>query len=119
MKDKHKWNKEIADIEFSFNDCGSAGTVIWEKRDKLILKAGAKLNINPELKKDGSLNFSAIVAEKLRTDNADKIVDNVTTENIVFPSPNTLGLFMRYGGANTWISLKDKNGKTLHEWSKI
>ena len=119
MKERHKWSPEIAEIEFTFNDWGSEGKVIWQKREQLLLKAGAKLTKDPELKKDGTLNFSAVVAEKLRADNADKIKEYVTTEDIIFPSPNQLGLFMRYGGENSWISLKDKNGKTLDEYSKV
>ena len=119
MKDRHKWSKEIAEIEFTFNDEGSSGLVIWKKRDQLVLKAGAKLNPNPELKKDGSLGFSALMAEKLRDDRAKSIVDYTTTEDLTFPSPNQLGLFLRYGGANSWLNLKDKDGKTLDEWSKV
>ena len=119
MKDRHKWSPEIAEIEFTFNDRGSSGTAVWQSRNELVLKAGAKLSSDPELKKDGTLNFSAIVAEKVRADNAGNIADNVTTTDIVFPSPNLLGIFLRYGGANSWVSLKDENGKTLDEWSKV
>jgi len=119
MKEQHRWTKELATTEFVFKDSGSEGIVVWENRDRLILKAGAKLNPHPELKKDGSLGFSALVAEKLRDDKKDYIKDLVTTKDLVFSSPNQLGLFLRYGGANTWLSLKDKHGKTLHEYSAV
>jgi len=119
MKEQHRYPKEIADIEFTFSDWGSYGKVFYVKRDQLVLKAGAKLTKDPELKKDGTPNYSAMVAEKLRQDYADKIKDYVTTEDIVFPSPNLLGLFMRFGGENTWLSLKDKDGKTLNEYCKV
>jgi len=118
MKDTHKWSSEISDIEFSFNDRGSEGKAYWKKRKELVLKAGAKLTPDPQLNKDGTLNFSAKVAKTLRADHADKINDNVTTEDIVFPSPNELGIFLRFGGENTWLSLVDKDGKSLHDWSK-
>jgi hypothetical protein len=28
-------------------------------------------------------------------------------------------MFVFFGGQNTWAELKDSNGKTLDEWSKI
>jgi len=118
MKDIHKWRKDLADIEFTFTDWGSEGKVFWVKRKELLLKAGAKLTPDPQLNKDGTLNFSAKVAKTLRADHEDKIKNGATTEDIIFPSPNELGIFMRFGGENTWLSLKDKNGKSLHDWSK-
>jgi len=117
MKDVHKWSKEVSTIEFTFTDRGSEGIAIWQKRKELLLKAGAKLTPDPQLNKDGTLNFSAKVAKTLRADHQDKIKDGVTTEDIIFPSPNELGIFLRFGGENTWTGLKDKNGKSLHEWS--
>lgn len=83
-----------------------------------MLLAGAILTKDPELNKDGSINYSAKFAKSLRAEHADKIDNNTTTEDLIFPSPNELGIFLRYGGENTWLSLKDKNGKTLHEYSK-
>ena len=119
MKDQHRWRPELAEIEFTFTDWGSEGRVFWRKRKELLLKAGAKLTPDPQRNKDGTLNYSAKFAKTLRADHADQIVDGVTTEDIIFPSPNELGIFLRFGGENTWLSLKDKNGKTLHEWSVI
>ena len=119
MKDEHRWRAEISDIEFTFSDRGSLGTVFWQKRKELLLKAGAVLTPDPQLNKDGSLNFSAKVAKTLRADHEDKIKDGKTTQDIIFPSPNEIGIFLRFGGDNTWLSLKDKDGKTLHDWSKI
>ena len=119
MKDVHKWNAEISEIEFSFTDRGSEGKVFWQRRKELLLKAGAILTPDPQLNKDGTLNFSAKVAKTLRADHADKIKDGVTTEDIIFPSPNELGIFLRFGGDNTWTGLVDKEGKTLHDWSVV
>jgi len=119
QKDVHKWSKEISDIEFTFSDRGSEGKVYWQKRKELLLKAGAKLTPDPQLNKDGSLNFSAKVAKTLRADHQEKIKNDITTEDIIFPSPNEIGIFLRFGGDNTWLSLKDKDGKTLHDWSKV
>jgi len=119
MKDVHKWRSEFSDIEFTFTDRGSNGVAVWQKRKELLLKAGAVLTPDPQLNKDGTLNYSAKFANALRADHADKIKDGVTTEDIIFPSPNELGIFLRYGGDNTWISLKDKDGKSLNDWSKV
>ena len=119
MKDRHKWSKDVSGIEFSFNDRGSSGKVYWQCRKELLLKAGAVLTPDPQLNKDGSLNFSAKFANALRSQHAGKIADGVTAADIIFPSPNELGIFLRYGGDNTWLSLKDKDGKTLHEWTVV
>ena len=119
MKDIHKWKPELSDIEFTFTDRGSVGKVYWKKRKELLLKAGAKLTPDPQLNKDGTLNYSAKVAKSFRADHADKIDDFITTEDIIFPSPNELGIFLRFGGDNTWVSLKDKDGKSLHDWSVV
>jgi len=118
MKDNHKWREELSTIEFTFTDRESYGKVFWQHRKELLLKAGAKLTPDPQLNKDGSLNFSAKFAKALRADHVQKIKDNTTTEDIIFPSPNELGIFLRFGGDNTWVSLKDKDGKSLHDWSK-
>jgi len=119
QKDVHKWRKEISEIEFTFSDRGSEGKVFWQKRKELLLKAGAKLTADPQLNKDGTLNFSAKFAKTLRADHQDAIENGVTTKDIIFPSPNEIGIFLRFGGENTWLSLKDKDGKTLHDWSKV
>jgi len=117
MKDRHKWSEEVSQVEFTFTDRESFGKVFWQKRKELLLKAGAKLTPDPQLNKDGSLNFSAKVAKTLRADHEDKVADGVTTEDIIFPSPNELGIFLRFGGDNTWTNLIDKDGKSLHEWT--
>jgi len=119
MKDVHKWRAELSEIEFTFTDRGSFGKVYWQKRKELLLKAGAKLTPDPQLNKDGTLNFSAKVAKTLRADHEDKIKNGITTEDIIFPSPNELGIFLRFGGENTWTGLTDKDGKSLNDWSKV
>jgi len=118
-KAQHKWSKEVSEIEFTFTDRGSEGKVFWQKRKELLLKAGAILTPDPQLNKDGTLNYSAKFAKTLRADHAEKIVDFKTTEDIIFPSPNELGIFLRFGGENTWTGLVDKDGKSLHDWSVV
>ena len=118
-KARHKWSKEISKIKFTAKSKGGEGVAIWQSRDELVLLSGAKLVEDPQMNKDGTINYSAQFAQKLRSDHLDKIVDNITTVDIIFPSPNQLGLFLFFGGQNTWIELKDSNGKTLDEWSIV
>lgn len=118
-KARHKWTKEIGQIKFTAKLRGGKGEAIWRKKDELVLLSGAKLVVDPQLNKDGSLNFSAQFAQKLRSDYIDKVENNITTEDIVFQSPNQLGLFLFYGGQNTWAELKDSNGKSLDDWSRV
>lgn len=115
----HKWDKEISQIEFTAKSNEAQGRAIWRKRNELVLLSGAKLKENPQLNKDGSLNFSAKFAQKLRLDHINEIKGYITTKDIVFASPNEWGIFLFYGGQNTWLELKDSNGKTLDEWSRV
>lgn len=118
-KARHKWTKEISKIEFTAKFRDGEGKAIWKSRSELVLLAGAKLTPNPQLNKDGTINYSSQLAQKFRDDYSDKIVDNITIVDIVFPSPNVLGIFLFYGGQNTWSELKDSNGKSLDEWSIV
>ena len=118
-KPRHKWTKEISNIKFTAKLRGGEGTAIWKSKNELVLLSGAKLVKNPQLNKDGSINFSAQFAEKFRLDYEDKILDNVTTEDIIFKSPNQLGIFLFFGGQNTWEELKDSTGKSLNDWSVV
>jgi hypothetical protein len=119
MKPGHRWNEEVAEVMFTFEDRGSFGEVFWQKRKELLLKAGARLTPEPQMNKDGTENYSARFAKVLRDEYADRITDGITTEDIIFPSPNELGIFLRYGGDNTWANLKDKDGKSLDEWTRV
>lgn len=118
-KIRHKWTKDISQIKFIAKSKGGEGEVIWKSKDELVLLSGAKLVKNPQTNKDGSINYSAQFAEKLRLDYADKVENNITKMDIIFPSPNQLGMFLFFGGQNTWVELKDNNGKTLDDWSRV
>jgi len=117
-KARHKWTPEISQIEFTFSDRGAKGKAIWQKRDELLLKAGAKLTTEPQMNRNGTTNYSAKYAQVLRADHAKQIANNITKADIIFPSPNTLGIFLRYGGNNSWKNLIDKDGKSLDDWSR-
>ena len=58
------------------------------------------------LNKDGSLGFGARFALTLRQEQADKIKDNVTTEDIILKSVNEVGHFLYFAGNKQLASLK-------------
>ncbi|OJG34366.1 hypothetical protein [Enterococcus cecorum] len=55
----------------------------------------------------------------MRQEQADKIKDNVTTEDIILKSVNEVGHFLYFAGTNSWLVLKDENGKTIDEYSVV
>ncbi|MFP3125683.1 hypothetical protein OH784_23660 [Ectobacillus funiculus] len=118
-KAQHRWSKEVSQIEFFVSSRESKATAIWHKRNEMLLKAGAKMMSTPPLNKDGSLGFAAKMGEKLRSDYADKIKDFVTTEDLVLKSVNEVGLFLYFGGTNSWLELIDAEGKTIDEWTRV
>lgn len=118
-KAQHRWNKKVSEIPFYIDYNGSKGEVVWQKRNEMVLKAGAKLKEEMPLNKDGSVGFSARLTEKLRSDHADKISKFRTTEDIILKSVNEVGIFLYYAGTNGWLVFKDKDGKTLDEYTVV
>lgn len=118
-KAQHRWNKKVSEIPFYIDYNDAKGEVVWQKRNEMLLKAGAKLKQEMPLNKDGSVGFSARLTEKLRADHADQISDFTTTEDIVLKSVNEVGIFLYYAGTNGWLVLKDKAGKTIDEYTVV
>lgn len=118
-KARHKWTKEVSQIEFSIDTRESKATALWYKRNEMLLKAGATMMAEPPLNKDGSLGFSAKMGQRIREDHQDKVKNFVTTEDIILKSVNEVGLFLYFGGTNSWLELIDANGKTLNEWTVV
>ncbi|MEI5990571.1 hypothetical protein A5881_002076 [Enterococcus termitis] len=118
-KARHKWTKEVSQIEFFINTRESKATALWHKRNEMLLKAGATMMAEPPLNKDGSLGFSAKMGQRIREDHKDKIKNFITTEDIILKSVNEVGLFLYFGGTNSWLELIDADGKTLNEWTVI
>lgn len=118
-KAQHRWNKKVSEIPFYIDYNGSKGEVVWRKRNEMVLKSGAILTQEMPLNKDGSVGFSARLTEKLRADHADQISDFTTTEDISLKSVNEIGIFLYYAGTNGWLVLKDKNGKTIDEYTAV
>lgn len=118
-KAQHRWNKEVSQIEFYVKSRESQATVIWQKRNEMLLKAGAKMKPQAELNKDGSVGFSAKMGEKIRFDHQGQFKDFVTTEDIILKSVNEIGLFLYFGGTNSWLELLDENGKSIDEYTVV
>lgn len=114
-KPRHKFTKQVSEIPFYVDHEGAKATVYWQKR----IKAGAVMKVEPDLNQDGSLGFSAKFAQKLRSEHADSFRNFVTTKDIVLKSVNEVGLFLYFAGINSWLVLKDENGKTIDEWTKV
>lgn len=115
----HRWTKTISTVPFTIETRQATGTAIWQKRNEMCLKAGATLMPEPPLNKDGSLGFAAKMGTQLRHEHRDQVQDNVTTEDIIFKSVNEVGLFLYFGGTNSWLELVDQAGRSIDDWSKI
>ncbi|GAA2973276.1 hypothetical protein [Lentilactobacillus parakefiri] len=118
-KSRHKFTKELAKIPFYVDHDGAKATVYWQKRNEMLIKAGAVMKADPKLNKDGSLGFSAKFAQKLRSEHTDSFQNFVTTKDIILKSVNEVGLFLYFAGTNSWLVLKDKNGKSINAWSVV
>lgn len=116
-KARHRWSKEIADVDFYVDYEGARATVRWISRNEMLIKKGAVLRRDTPLLKDGSLGFVAKFTLSLRQMHADAIEDFVTTQDIILKSVNEVGNFLYFAGTNSWLILKDKNGKTINDYS--
>jgi len=118
-KARHRWSPQIGDTEFKVDSRGAKATVIWQKRGEVLIKKGAKLLKDPPLNKDGSLGFSSRGGLMIRDEQKDAIKNYVTTRDVVLKSVNEVGLFLYFGGTNSWLELKDKDGKTIHDLTVV
>lgn len=118
-KTQHRWKQALSEIEFFVNDFDSQATIIWQKRNEMLIKKGAQLRQEYKLNKDGTIGLNVRMGTQLREEQKDKIKDFITTEDIILKSVNEVGLFLYYGGTNSWLILKDKDNKTIDEWSTL
>lgn len=118
-KAQHRWQKALAEIPFYVDDFGAKATIYWQKRNELRIEKGARLLPDAPLNKDGSLGFGARFALTLREEQKEKIKDNQTIEDIVLKSVNEVGHLLYFAGTNSWLVLKDANGKTIDEYSRV
>lgn len=119
QKVQHRFKKEFSTIPFYVDAFNSKAIIYWQKRNEFRILAGATLVPEAPLNKDGSLGFGARFSLTLRQEQADKIKDNITTEDIILKSVNEVGHFLYFAGTNSWLVLKDENGKTIDEYSVV
>ncbi|WP_407895024.1 hypothetical protein [Lacticaseibacillus sp. N501-2] len=118
-KAAHRFTKALADTPFTIDHAGAKATVYWRKRNVMEILPGAKLSMTQHVTKGGALGFDTRFGEKLRADHQAAIAGTHTTDSIELRSVNEVGLFLYYGGTNSWLQLKDAQGKTLDEWTKV
>ena len=116
-KAQHRWNKAVSTIEFSCDTRQSKATIVWQKRNEMLLKKGATLMPTLPLNKDGSVGFAAKLGEKLRADYADGVGNFTTTKDLIFKSVNEVGIFLYFGGTNGWLEFVDAEGKTIDSYT--
>lgn len=118
-KAQHRWSKEVSAIPFYVDTPDSKAEIQWVKRNQMVIKAGATMKKEAPLNKDGSLGFSAKMSQKVRDDHQNEFKDFKTTEDITLKSVNEVSLFLYFAGTNSWLVFKDKDGKTIDEWTKV
>lgn len=119
-KARHRWTKEMAAIEFFIDVDGAEATVVWQKRNEMLIKKGARMRKEPRLTAVGERGLEARFGDTLREEHADQFNDDfVTTEDIVLKSVNEVGLFLYYGGRNSWLAMVDLAGRTIDEWTRV
>jgi len=119
VKVQHRWKKAFADTPFFVDDFGSKAKIIWQKRNEMRIEKGAILRRDYVLNKDGSVGLNARMGTQLRQEQAKFIENFVTTEDIILKSVNEIGLFLYFGGTNSWLVLKDTDGKTIDEYASV
>ena len=119
MKAQHRWNKAVSEVEFFVDNFGSKATIVWQKRNEMVIKKGATMVAEAPLNKDGSVGLNQRVGEKLRDEQKDKFKNLVTTEDIILKSVNEVSLFLYFAGTNSWLVFKDANGKTIDEYTVV
>ena len=118
-KIRHKWSKEVSVIDFYVDYNDSKAVVRWHKRNEMLIKKGAVLKSDIPLLKDGTMGFADKYTLQLRSMNEDKIKDFVTTDDIILKSVNEVGHFLYFAGTNSWLILKDIDGKTINEYTAV
>jgi len=118
-KARHRFNKDLADTPFSVQRGTAQATVYWRKAKEMEIEPGAQLDMVPQINKDGSEAYGTKFGDKLRQDHATAIEDGRTTDIVLLRSVNEVGSFLYYGGTNSWLELKDAQGRTLDELTRV
>lgn len=119
-KAQHRFTKEVAAIPFYVDYDGAKAEVYWQKRNELLIKKGAQMKAEPHLNADGTTGFAVRFAEQIRQEQQDAFnADFVTTKDVVLKSVNEVGHFLYFANTNSWLQLKDKEGKTIDAWTVV
>ncbi|MCH4168920.1 MAG: hypothetical protein LKF42_06690 [Streptococcaceae bacterium] len=114
----HRFNKRFAEMPLYINYQGIKATVFWEKNNQMRILKGANLKKDFTLTAKGEKSFSDKFGESLRLENHSAIRDFILIEDVVLKSVNEVGLFLYFGGTNSWQVLMNEQGQTLDELSK-
>lgn len=118
-KAQHRWKKALAEIPFYVDYQGAKAEIYYVTRNQMLIKQGAKLVTEVPLNKDGSLGFGQRFALTLREEHENAIDNFVTTADITLKSPNEVGHFLYFAGTDSWKVIKDQDGKTLDEYTRV
>ncbi|MCL1801143.1 MAG: hypothetical protein FWG25_07265 [Promicromonosporaceae bacterium] len=122
-KAQHRWRKAISEMRFHVDYAGFTGTVIWQKSTEMRLLAGATLMPDDDAptRADGTLGFNWKVGYALRQEHLDAIDKKrwVTTKDIVLRSVNEVGNFMYFAGTNSWLHMRNEQGETIDELTRV
>lgn len=114
-KPRHKFNQALAETPFTVDYLDSRATVYWLKRNEFVIKKGATLVEHAPLTKAGVIGFAGKFGLRLRDEHQEQIKGNTLMEDITLRSVNEVGTFLYFAGTNSWLQLKDPDGKTLNE----
>lgn len=118
-KAQHRWLKSIKDKQFHLQHETCVATIVWQKRNEMCLKAGATMLADKPLNKDGSIGIAVKMGDTLRQEHMYSFKDFTTTEDIILKSVNEVGLFLYYGGTNSWLLFKDDKDITIDAYTRI
>ncbi|WP_204122354.1 hypothetical protein [Lacticaseibacillus mingshuiensis] len=118
-KARHRFDKALVTTPFTVSRNGSRATVYWVAAKEMLVKAGAVLTQEPLMNKDGSLRYGTKYGDKLRDDNAGAIAHFMLIKDVSLRSVNEVGLFLYFGDTNGWLELRDAQGRTLDELTRV
>ncbi|MBS7576433.1 MULTISPECIES: hypothetical protein [unclassified Enterococcus] len=114
----HRFNKRFSEMPLYIDYQGVKATVFWEKNHQIRILKGANLKKDFILTAKGEKSFSDKFGETLRIENQQAIQDYILIEDVILKSVNEVGLFLYFGGVNSWEVLMNEQGETLDELSK-
>lgn len=121
FKAQHRFKATIAKVPFYTDFSRAKATIYWQKRNEMRIESGAKMLAEAPLNSDGTLGFDARFAKQIREEHADAFDPKtfITTKDIVLKSVNEVGLFLYFGGTNSWLAFKGPDGRTIHDWTVL